>query len=84
MLYVKIMSDQDSPDTDPCKHYMIVPVENDQVMRFCENAEGSGPDIPRYMLEVHSPDGSHEGHPLTGNAYVMNEAGKTIASHGCY
>ena len=31
-----------------------------------------------------APDGGHEGHPLTGNAYVMNEAGKTIASHGCY
>jgi len=83
MLYVKIMSDEDSPDTDPYKNFTIVPVENDQVMCFCENAEGSGSDIPKYMLEVHLPDGSREGHPLTGNAYVMNEAGKTIASHGC-
>lgn len=81
MLYVKIMSAEDMDDTCQCKNYTIVPIQNSEVMRFCENAEGQGPDTPKYMLEVHHPDGTHEGHPLTGNAYVMNEAGKTIASH---
>lgn len=82
MLYVKIMSGEDVPDTDQYKNYTIVPVANNEVMRFCENAEGKGPDIPRYMLEVHAPEGGIEGHPLTGNAYVMSESGKTIATHG--
>lgn len=84
MLYVKIMSDEDLPDTDPYKHYVIVPVENNEVIRFCTN-EGGEPvisDLPRYLLEVHSPTGGIETHPLTGNAYVMSESGKTIASHG--
>lgn len=83
MLYVKIMSAEDLEDTNPYKNYTIVPVQNSEVMIFCENAEGQGEDIPKYMLEVHHPDGTREGHPLTGNAYVMNEGGKTIASHGC-
>lgn len=92
MLYVKIMADQDIPDTNPWKHYTIVPVENDQVMEFVDDViedpgvyAGTEQPEPKHQhaLLVHSPDGSKETHPLTGNAYVMNEHGKTIASHGC-
>jgi hypothetical protein len=52
-------------------------------MRFAENEgwETADPPFPRYVLEVHAPDGGHETHALTGNAYVLNENGKTIASH---
>jgi hypothetical protein len=94
MLYVKIMSGEDLPDTDPRKHYVIVPIQGDEVMRFVDNseyivAEGSAPfkpetqpSIARYLLEVHGPEGGCETHALTGNAYVMTESGKTIASHG--
>ncbi len=79
MLYVKIMSGEDLSDTDQKKHYTIVPVQNSEVMRFCTNEEGEGQE--KYALEVHHPDGTHESHALTGNAYVMNEQGRTIASH---
>ncbi len=83
MLYVKIMSGEDLEDTDQRKHYTIVPVENNEVMRFAENEgwETADPPFPRFILEVHAPDGGRETHALTGNAYVLNENGKTIASH---
>lgn len=84
MLYVKIMSDQDMPDTDPYKNYSIVMVGAKQTMHFADNPVG-GTDrkYPRYVLRVYSEDGSEESYELNGNAYVMNDTGKTIATHGC-
>lgn len=85
MLYVKIMSGQDMPDVDHYKHYIIVPVDNNEVMRFCENEDWDKamPPFPRFCLKVHAPEGGVCEYALTGNAYVMSESGKTIASHGC-
>lgn len=91
MLYVKIMSGEDLPDTDPHKNYTVVPVQNNEVMQFVRNQESlvwesgsrEGPVPCRYQLEVHAPEGGIEWHDLSGNAYVMNESGKTIATHGC-
>lgn len=87
MLYVKIMSGEDLPDTDPYKHYSIIPVENNEVMQFVDNPlyvpkNGDVPTSVRYHMLVTAPDGSSETHPLHGNAYVMSESGKTISSHG--
>lgn len=87
MLYVKIMSGQDLPDTDPWKHYTIVPVQNNEVMQFVDNplygpAKDGDPEVCRFFMHVHGPEGGHETHDLSGNAYVMTESGKTIASHG--
>lgn len=83
MLYVKIMSDEDMPDTDPYKNYRIVPVERNEVMQFVPNPiKSTDGSEPRFMLEVHGPEGGIETHHLSGNAYVMTENGKTIASHG--
>lgn len=84
MLYVKIMSGEDLADTDPRKNYTIVPVENNQVMKFDHNSDiGEVVRAESYVLRVDSPDGCFETHYLTGNAYVMNERGQTIASHAC-
>lgn len=88
MLYVKIMSGEDLPDTDAFKNYTIVPVQNNEVMQFVDNPLYTPPEdgVPtqcRYFLHVHGPEGGYETHELSGNAYVMNEAGKTIANHGC-
>lgn len=82
MLYVKIMSNQDLPDTDQNHNFTIVPVENNEVMEFVQDLDPKTDTSPRYALRVHSPEGGYETHPLTGNAYVMNESGKTIATHG--
>lgn len=89
MLYVKIMSDEDMDDTNPYKNYSIIPVENSQTMQFVDNPlripqeVSDCPQGERFILLINSPDGSDERHVLTGNAYVMNDSGKTIASHGC-
>lgn len=87
MLYVKIMSAEDIPDTDPYKNYAIIPVENNQTMHFVKNPDWQpmpegAPDMHRFELHVSNPDGSWETHYMLGNAYVMNERGQTIASHG--
>jgi hypothetical protein len=87
MLYVKIMSGEDRPDTDPFHNYMIIPVANNEAISFVSNGVPVGREGnregERYSLEVREPEGGVRYHPLSGNAYVMNEAGKTIASHGC-
>jgi hypothetical protein len=86
MLYVKIMSNQDLADTDPWHTYTIISVPDDRIMKFHRHPVPEGQvghkDGERFSLEIHHPDGSVVPHFLTGNAYVMNEAGKTIASHG--
>jgi hypothetical protein len=87
MLYVKIMHGQDRPDTDPWHTYQIVTVRDDQAMEFRANTVPDGQEGnkegERFSLAVRDKDGSLYLHYLTGNAYVMNESGKTIASHGC-
>lgn len=87
MLYVKIMQGEDLPDTNPWHTYVIIQVKDDETMQFVRN------EIPedqvgllqgeRYSLAIKNKDGDVRWHFLRGNAYVMNEAGKTIASHGC-
>jgi hypothetical protein len=86
MLYVKIMSGEGRPDADPFSNYAIIPVANNESIRFISNVVPDGQegnhDGERFTLEVQTPEGGVKHHPLTGNAYVMNEVGKTIASHG--
>lgn len=83
MLYVKIMGQEDISDTDQWANYTIVPVANNEVMKFRKNPAGSSSgQESRFILEVHAPEGGIETHELTGNAYVMTESGKTIATHG--
>ena len=87
MLYVKIMSSQDLADVDPWHGYEIVPVSNNETLKFRPVLvpDGQVGNLPgeRFALEITGPDGETHSRYLTGNAYVMNEAGKTIATHGC-
>lgn len=85
MLTVKLMSDENMPDDSPWKHYRLVQVESSAVMKFCENEdwEKSMPPLPRFALKVTQKDGEESTYALFGNAYVLSESGKTIASHGC-
>lgn len=92
MLYVKIMSAEALEDTNPYKHFQIVPIDNKATIQFVDNPfyvpPGSvgtcseSPTMERFRLVVTSPEGSSETYALFGNAYVMSENGKTIASHG--
>jgi hypothetical protein len=77
------MDASDDPDVNPFKNFTIVPVPNNAVMRFTGNTDiGEVRRKEKFVLEVVQQDGTFEHHYLTGNAYVLNESGKTIASHG--
>lgn len=80
-LYVKIMSDENLPDSDTRKTYTlysgVVSVHFER-SAFQEGDEGY--HIPRAILLFE--DGEHESHGLLGNVYVMNADGKTIEKFG--
>jgi len=87
MLYVKIMSNENRPDTDPWHGFTIIPIANNETLRFraviVPDGQVGNMEGERFALDVTGPEGEIHSHLLSGNAYVMNEAGKTIASHGC-
>lgn len=89
MLYLKIMSNSLLPDDHADKSFRLVPVANDEELSFTEPCPPCAEDlreadyVPRGLViyaEIRRPDGSTREYALTGNAYVMNEHGKTIAS----
>ncbi|ABY62867.1 hypothetical protein ST201phi2-1p034 [Pseudomonas phage 201phi2-1] len=76
MYSVKIMSGQNLPDSDVGKGFRIILVGEGQEFEF-----GNRPDTGEPFLVVRGKgDFTDVEYPLTGNAYVMNESGKTIAS----
>lgn len=84
MLYVKMMTDSRSSlaDDHPHKRFTIIPVKDTEELTFdaSPGADEHAPHVP--TLFIKREDGSYTERVLTGNVYVMNEAGKTIASHG--
>ena len=85
MLYVKIMNKKSLSDDDRSSNYKLVTVQNNQIIEFCDSPSVQSTvcssESARFSLEVRSPDGEVFRHDLFGNAYVMNESGKTIATH---
>jgi hypothetical protein len=75
-MYVKIMGDENAPDSDPRKTFNIYAVDSAE---FYRDSEGRA----RVFLN-RSVDGveGDEDLPVIGNAYIMNAEGKTIASMG--
>lgn len=82
MLYIKMMSNEDCPDSDAWKNYKIIPIGDADTFSFYKSWKDGG-DVPQYVLSIERQNGQVTCDVLTGNVYVMNEAGKTIASHGC-
>lgn len=91
MLYIKMMSDEDMADVCPFKNFTIIPVgsketfqfgefgpafENKYIDDYAERARGGN----REVLSIIRENGDVESLRITGNVYVMNEAGKTIAT----
>jgi hypothetical protein len=78
MLIVKMMSAEDAPDEDTRKTYRLITGVIDA--RFERDEEAGGPVM---YVWYSSPD---EDRPSTfcisGNVYIMNEAGRTISSFG--
>lgn len=75
MLIVKMMSDEDTPDTDARKSYRLFTGVVD--VKFERGSQGEP-----YMNLMFNGEDDQETYDVIGNVYVMNEAGKTVASFG--
>lgn len=76
MYLIKIMSDQDLPDNDMTKNYKMIAIgAGDQFEFYHDSVTG----YPRVLV---TPKGDESySSELTGNAYVISETGKTVATH---
>lgn len=83
-LIVKIMGAENAPDDDPRKTFQLhTGVIATAFLRHSENE----PDAPASVVLTFEPrapvnEPTTGTFPVHGNVYVMNEAGKTIASFG--
>lgn len=66
-MYVKIMSGENKPDRDADKTYQLIECKRAEFVRCPDTAE------KRVWI-----DG--ESHHITGNVYILNNAGKTVDS----
>jgi hypothetical protein len=91
MLYIKMMSDEEMSDLCPFKNFTIIPVsqkesfqfgefgpayENKYTEEYADRVRGGN----REVLSILRENGDVQSYRITGNVFVMNEAGKTIAS----
>jgi len=76
MLYLKEMSTQDLPDTHPQKNFTLYPVPSDSAVSF-----GKSDINPKGVRASWFTNKGLQTVELQGNCYVLNEQGKTIASH---
>jgi hypothetical protein len=86
MLTLKLMSEQDMPDDDPSKDFTLIQIADDEVLQFLRTGESG--TYREYTAKVVAlilrSDGLEQPYPLVGNAYVLNQNGKTIASRAAY
>jgi hypothetical protein len=86
MLTLKMMSEQDLPDDDPCKDFTLVQVADDEGIEFIRTGESGsyGAYTAKVVVRIVCRDGREMVYPLVGNCYVMNANGKTVASRAAY
>lgn len=79
MLIVKIMSGEDTADTDSRKTHRLFAGIAD--VEFNRQGEGDQPVVHmRFKREFRDDEPEVVTIAFTGNVYVMNEAGKTISA----
>lgn len=72
-MFLKIMSSENAPDSDTRKSFQLLDhVESAEFVR-----EGGSAHVA-----VLFNDGDREHFPCEGNAYLMNDNGKTVAQFG--
>lgn len=79
MLYLKVMSDQNLPDTAAEKNFTLYQIPDSTALSFGKS--DISPD--RVRASWFTSEGLRTVE-LEGNAYVLNAQGKTIASHAAY
>lgn len=82
MAYLKLMSADDKPDTDAFKGFTIISLNDTAVVSFDRSSKDH--EESRFSAYIsYNGDGVNGELPLKGNAYLMSDTGKTVASHGC-
>lgn len=85
MLFIKMMSGEELPDTSLHKSFDLIQVPDLESISFSKEASDSGGDFNEshpYTMTI-KRDGEVKVHyALSGNVYIMSEHGKTIATHG--
>lgn len=87
MMYLKLMSDQNLPDSDPSHDFVMIQLGDKDELAFARQTLSNGaqcPDSTVVSAIITCEDGSQREIRLTGNAYVLNAQGKTIASRAAY
>ncbi len=79
-MLLKLMSDEAIPDHDNRKRFRLF----DDVKRVTFVRDPESNDLTGVFAEVIWRDGERDIHFLTGNAYLMNDQGKTIQSFDYY
>lgn len=85
-LIVKIMSDEDTADSDTRKSFTIHSGVKSAVFERLPAYRADGDDAPEtpdrpWLTMIFGPEDSEAFQPR-GNVYVMNERGQTVASYG--
>ena len=75
--FLKIMSGEALEDSNPFKGFQLISLGDGSKVTFQKNEEGF--DVAIVSNPLHVDD---ETILLDGNAYVLSNAGKTVASHG--
>lgn len=78
-LIVKIMSDEAGPDDDARKSFILIAGVARVVFDRRLGPLGGLPSAHAHVFFAHD-QGEGERHNVSGNVYVMNEAGKTIST----
>lgn len=86
MMYLKIMSGEDLPDGNPSKGFQMLECES-VIFRRRKGSIDEPPGTTHAVADITVTDRTDESAivttqsiDLTGNAYLLNEAGKTIGS----
>lgn len=79
MYSIKIMSPENMPDADVGKGFKMILVDAGDTFEFGHNDQGE-PIVTVTTFASDDRTGSSIEYPVTGNAYVMSETGKTVAS----
>ncbi|TXD58880.1 hypothetical protein FUT88_13475 [Ralstonia sp. TCR112] len=76
MMYLKLMSAEDMPDNAVEKNFTVVQILDHEQLDFIRD----GSQVVAHV----TGDNSMRQFTLTGNAYVLNAQGKTIANRAPY
>lgn len=78
-MFVKLMSDENAPDQDSRKEFRLL--ADVTAVIFKRRVEAPVEDDTPHAIVIFK-DMTVESYPLVGNAYILNDEGKTIEKFG--